>query len=145
MVNSMNAPEPTQRQQRLMDLFHGSPIAKVTGMTLRYNEAAQAIFTMPYNPNFDHALHQVHGGLIALMIDNAGWFTVAPHFDHWVATVEFSTRLHEPVEKQTLISTGNIIRLGKRISSCEMEVKTSEGSLVATGSGSFLVTTVPFK
>jgi uncharacterized protein (TIGR00369 family) len=100
---------------------------------------------MPYNPNFDHALHQVHGGLIALMIDNAGWFTVAPHFDHWVATVEFSTRLHEPVEKQTLISTGNIIRLGKRISSCEMEVKTSEGSLVATGSGSFLVTTVPFK
>jgi uncharacterized protein (TIGR00369 family) len=141
----MTDPAQTRKQKRFIDLFHGAPIAKTTGMRLSYNDAGQAIFTMPYNPNFDHALHQVHGGLIATMIDNAGWFTAAPHFDHWVATVEFTTRLHEPVEKETLISTGRIIRLGKRLTSCEMEVKTPKGQLIATGSGTFLVTTFPFK
>ena len=114
-------------------------------MRMHYNEADQAIFTTHYNPNFDHALHQIHGGLIAMMIDNAGWFTVAPHFDYWVATVEFNIRLHEPVAKETLISIGKIVHLGKRLSSCEMEVKSSAGNLIATGAGSFLVTNVEFK
>lgn len=141
----MASPEQISRQNRLVEIFHGSPIAKVTGMRMQYNKEGQAVFTMPYNPNFDHALHQVHGGLIALMIDTAGWFTVASHFDHWVATVEFTTRLHEPVEKEMLISMGKIVHLGKRLSSCEMEVKTEAGRLIATGSGSFLVTTVEFK
>jgi uncharacterized protein (TIGR00369 family) len=134
-----------ERQEKLTQLFHGAPIAKTTGMRLRYNEDGQAIFEMPYHPGFDHALHQVHGGLIATMIDNAGWFTVAPHFDRWVATVEFSTRLHEPVEKETLISIGRIIRLGKRLVSCEMQVKTLQNRLIATGSGTFTVTSVLFK
>jgi uncharacterized protein (TIGR00369 family) len=141
----MISPEQSNRQKRLVEIFHGSPIAQVTGMRMHYNEAGQAIFTMPYNPNFDHAMHQVHGGLIAIMIDNAGWFTLAPHFDHWIATVEFNTRLHEPVAKEVIISTGKIIRLGKRMSSCEMEVKTQKGRLIATGAGTFLVTPIEFK
>src|SRR5262249_51773965 len=104
-----------------------------------------AVFHMPYNPNFDHALHQVHGGLIATMIDNAGWFTVAPHFDHWIATVEFTTRLHEPVAEEELISTGNIVRLGKRLASWEMTRQTVEGRLIAAGAGTFTVTGVAFE
>src|SRR4030095_13231453 len=133
------------RQDRLIELFHGAPIAQTTGMRLHYNENGQAIFEMPYNPGFDHALHQVHGGLIATMIDNAGWFTAAPRFEYWIATIEFTTRLHEPVEKEPLISVGKIIRMGKRLVSCEAEVKTQEGRLIATGAGTFTVTSVPFK
>src|SRR5262245_24933642 len=133
-----------ERQDRLVELFHGAPIAKTTGRRLHYNEAGQAVLEMPYNAGFDPALHQVHGGLIATMIDNAGWFTVAPRFEHWIATVEFSTRLHEPVEKETLTSSGRIIRLGKRLASCEVEVKTPQGRLIATGAGTFTVTSVPF-
>lgn len=141
----MNASELKKRQTRLVQLFNGAPIAQVTGMRLSYNASDQAVFEMPYNPNFNHALGQTHGGLIATMIDNAGWFTVAPHFDRWVATVEFNTRLHQPVEKSNLIAVGRIVHLGKRLSSCDMEVKTDGGRLIATGAGSFLLTSVPFK
>ncbi|MFO1519556.1 MAG: PaaI family thioesterase [bacterium] len=141
----MASPEEKQRQERLIHLFHGAPIAQTTGMRLHYNDEGQAVFEMPYHSGFDHALHQVHGGLIATMVDNAGWFTAAPHFDRWVATVEFTTRLHEPVEKEALTSRGRIVRLGKRLVSCEMEVKSSSGKLIATGAGTFAVTSVPFK
>jgi uncharacterized protein (TIGR00369 family) len=137
--------EPSKRRERetkLVELFHGAPIAQSTGMRLHYNEAGQAIFEMPYNLHYDHALKGIHGGIIAMMIDNAGWFTVAPHFNHWIATVEFSTRLLEPVQKEDLISIGEIVRLGKTLAVCRMEVRTAAKRLIATGSGTFMVTTV---
>lgn len=132
-----------ERQTRLIELFNGAPIVKYFGMKLHYKEES-AVIHLPFNPNLDHALHQVHGGAIATLLDTAGWFTVAPHFDHWIATVEFQTRLLEPVETEELIGVGKILRPGKRIVVGEMTVKTPKGRLVASGSGTFTVTSVPF-
>jgi len=132
------------RQTRMIELFNSAPIVKYFGMILHY-EKEEALIHLPFNPNLDHALHQVHGGAIATLLDTVGWFTVAPHFDHWIATVEFHTRLLEPVEKQALVAVGKILRPGKRIVVGEMTVKTPNGRLVAVGSGSFTVTSVPFQ
>jgi uncharacterized protein (TIGR00369 family) len=133
------------RQSRLIELFKSAPIVKYFGMVLTYNEERQAVVTLPFNPNLDHALHQIHGGALATLLDTAGWFTVAPHFDHWIATVEFQTRLLEPTEKEDLVAIGKIIRPGKRIVVGEMTVSNLKGQLIAVGSGSFTVTSVPFK
>jgi len=131
------------RQAKLVDYFHSAPISRSTGMRMAYNENGEAVFTMPYNPNFDHAMHDVHGGIVATMIDNAGWFTVAPHYEFWIATVEFSTRLLEPVQKSDLVSVGKLVRRGKTLSVCNMEVKNTQGRLIATGAGTFMATTIP--
>lgn len=132
------------RQQKLIDLFHGSPIGKTTGMRLSYNDEGQAIFNMPHNPNLDHGLGAIHGGVFATMLDNAGWFTVAPHFETWIATVEFNTRLLKPVAKRELIATGSLVRLGKTLSTAEMKIHTDDGEIVASGAGTFVLTKVPF-
>lgn len=138
-----NSHDIQSRQEYLVKLFGSANIKKVTGMVLSYNEEGQAIFNMPYNPNFNHGIGGIHGGLIATMIDNAGWFTVAPQYENWVATVEFVTRLHEPVEKEDLRSIGRIVRMGKRLASATMEVRTAKDRLIATGSGTFSITSVP--
>jgi uncharacterized protein (TIGR00369 family) len=134
-----------ERQRRLIELFHGAPIQKATGMTFRYNEEGQAVFEMPYNPSFDHAMGAIHGSIFGMLIDNAGWFTVAPHYEHWIVTVEFSTRLHEPIAKTALIATGRIVRMGSRMASAEMEVRTADNRLAATGAGTFIVTSAPYE
>ena len=123
--------------------FQSSAIKKAFGMEISYDNNGNACFELPYNKNFDHALNGVHGGVFATLLDNAGWFTVAPYYDTWIATVEFQVRLLEHVKQETLISTGNLLRLGKRIAIAEMQVRTASGRLVATGSGSFTPTTVP--
>lgn len=132
------------RQQKLIKLFHGSSISKVTGMRLSYNEQDQAVFHMPYNPHFNHALGGIHGGIFATLLDNAGWFTIAPHFETWIATIEFTTRLLKPVAEKELIAIGKIVRLGKSISTAEMKIHTVDGKLAAIGAGSFVLTKVPF-
>jgi len=132
-------------REKLIALFNSAPIIQSFGMKLSYDEAGRALVRLPFNPNFDHAFHQIHGGVMATMLDTAGWFTAAPHFDNWIATVEFQTRLLEPVEKVDLVAAGRIVRLGKRIAVCEMEVRTAAEKLIALGAGTFTATSVPAK
>ncbi len=132
-----------QRREQFVALFNRAPIKKAFGMEISYDADGNACFELPYNENFDHALNGVHGGVFATLLDNAGWFTVAPHYDTWIATVEFQVRLLEHVKQEKLISTGKLVRLGKRIATAEMQVHTASGRLVATGAGTFAPTTVP--
>ena len=131
-----------QRQHELIKLFNSAPIKQTTGMNLSYDENGSAIFEMPYNPSLNNGLGIIHGGVISILLDNAGWFTVAPHFDKWVATAELQARLLEPVEKIDLYSKGFILRAGKRIVMAQMEVRTKDEKLIAVGSGTFVVTSV---
>lgn len=130
------------RQSGFVRLFQSAPIVQHFGMKLHYNEANSAVVDLPFNPKLDHALFQTHGGAIATLLDTTGWFTVAPYFEHWIATVEFSTRLLEPVEKQDLRGVSRILRRGKRLVIAEMQVESQAGKLIAVGSGTFTVTGV---
>ena len=130
------------RRADLVALFDHAPIKHTFGMDLSYDHQGRAVFDQPYNPGLDHALKGVHGGVIATLLDNAGWFTAAAYYDTWIATVEMSVRLHEHVSAEDLQSRGRIIRLGRRISVCAMEVRTAAGRLIATGQGTFTSTGV---
>jgi len=126
----------------LIALFDKAPIKHVYGMELSY-ENGIARFDLPYNRNFDHALDGIHGGAIATLLDNAGWFTAALHYETWIATVEFNVRLIAHAKEEALYSIGEVVHIGKRLAVCNMEVRTSEGDrLIATGSGTFVPTSV---
>jgi len=136
--------EPSeQRQIELKALFEKAPFKHTFAMELTFDINGNAVLDMPYNPSFDHALGGVHGGVIATLLDNAGWFTVAVHTTTWVSTVEFHVRLLEPVANSHLQSRGRLVRMGKRLAVADMDVRTPDGSLVALGSGTFLVTSMP--
>jgi uncharacterized protein (TIGR00369 family) len=129
-------------QKKLISVAKAAPIIQTFGMTLSYNDNNEAVFDMPYNAQFDHAAGGIHGGVYATLLDNAGWFTVCPYYGYWVATVEYQTRLLEHVEGEALQAIGKIVRLGKRLATAQMELRTQAGKLVAMGSGTFAVTSV---
>ena len=134
-----------QRGEQLVRNFNRAPIKTTTGMTIAFNDDAQAVFELPFDIRLCHGMGDVHGGILALMLDNAGWFTVAVHYDTWVATTDLHIRLLEPANQEHLRATGRILRLGKRIAMAEMEVCSLSGRKVAAGSGTFVVTSVPWK
>lgn len=129
-----------ERQHKLIELFDRAPLKKTFGMDFTYNEAGSAVFVMPYNPAFDHAMNSIHGGVFATLLDNAGWFTVASYYDRWISTVEMQVRLLEHVAGKTLVATGTLVKAGNRIAVATMEIRTEDGVLAATGSGTFTVT-----
>ena len=127
------------KEAALCDLYDTAPMKKTFGLDLSYNEEGQAVFYLPFQERLCHGLMDVHGGVVATMIDNAGWFTAATEYDTWINTSEFTVRLLEPANREDLYATGTIIRAGSKICVTSMEVRGSSGRLVATGSGTFIV------
>ncbi|HOX43065.1 MAG TPA: PaaI family thioesterase [Myxococcota bacterium] len=131
------------RAEALVRLFAGAPLQRTTGMVLSYDAELRAVFDMPHNPAFEHALGDTHGGVIATLLDNAGWFTAAVKYDTWIATTDLHVRLLEPSRKEALRATGRLVRAGSSQAVCDMEVRSASGRLVATGTAAFTVTSVP--
>lgn len=132
------------RQRSLAASFAQAPMKKTFGMELSFDEAHRAVFHLPHNPNLEHALHDTHGGVIATLLDNAGWFTAAVEYDCWIATVELTVRLLEPARTEDLRAVGTLLKAGKNIAIARMEVRSASDRLVATGAGTFAVTTTAF-
>jgi uncharacterized protein (TIGR00369 family) len=131
-----------KRCEKLVTLFSRAPIKKTTGMSLSYNERNEAVFDLPHKPGFEHGLGDTHGGIIATLLDNAGWFAAAVEYDAWIATVDLHLHLLEPAKREALRSVGRVVRAGQSLAVTEMEVRTLSGRLVATGSGTFAVTSL---
>jgi uncharacterized protein (TIGR00369 family) len=131
------------RARRLEDLFRGAPLGARLGMRLHFDADLQAVVDLAHGPHLDHALGGVHGGVFATLIDTSAWFAAAVHYENWISTIEFHTRLLEPVETEDLIAIGTVVRAGRRIATARSEVRTAAGLLVATGTGSFTTTGVP--
>lgn len=131
-----------QREEELLNMFHvRAPISRYFGMKLSFTEDGSAIVDLPYNPNLDHALGGVHGGVYATMLDTAGWFTVALARENprWIVTSEITVRYLESVERISLRAVGKVIRRGKRQDVAEMQLLDDEGRLVGHATGAFMI------
>lgn len=132
----------TERVDQLLNSFRcQARIARTFGMTLSFDEAGQAIVTLPYNSDLDHGMGGVHGGVYATLLDTAGWFTAAAAHDGecWLATSEMSIHFLEPVIATGLRASGRLIKSGKRQDVVEMLLHDDQGHLVAHATGTFVV------
>jgi uncharacterized protein (TIGR00369 family) len=131
-----------RRATQLKELFAKAPIGRTFGMKLSYTADFEAVFDLPHNKELQHAMGDTHGGAIATLLDNAGWFTAAIHYESWIATVELQVRILEPCRKEDLRAKGRLVRAGKSLAVAEMEVRTVAKRLVAVGAGTFSATSL---
>ncbi|MEM7801897.1 MAG: thioesterase family protein [Chloroflexota bacterium] len=96
----------------------------------------------------------LHGGVIATILDVAGGIAIMKNM---VDTLEFETQQGmidqfarsgtvdlrvdylRPGRGQTFTATGEIIRDGKRITVTRMQLQNEEGTLIAVGTGTYVV------
>lgn len=127
----------------LADVYHTSPIGRTTGMRIVFDEQGHATCHWRHCRDFDHALHAVHGGLLATMLDNAGWFTAAAAHGGWVVTSDFQVRLLQSTAGEDLRAVGRLLRSGRRLTVVAMDVWSASGQHIATGNGTFCPTGQP--
>jgi uncharacterized protein (TIGR00369 family) len=126
----------TNIQAVLIGLFNNAPINKTLGVTLEYNAEGEAICRWQRKEEFDHGGYDTHGGIIATLLDTAGWFTAAAKCGQAVVTSDIHVRLLQAAKQQDLIATARIVRAGSRSVITEMTVS-SAGGLVATATAAF--------
>ncbi len=135
----MTTAQLAKRTEFLSKFYDAAPMKHTFKLELSFDNDGNAHFVLPYQKEFCHSLLDTHGGVIATMIDNAGWFTAATRYETWVNTSELTVRLHEPANQEELRAYGQIVRAGGKICVVSMEVKSASDRLVATGAGTFVV------
>lgn len=93
--------EQKSKQELMIKLFNKARIKHVYGMVFSYNEEGQARFDLPYNPQFDHGLDGIHGGVFATLLDNAGGKLIRT--GSRIASCEMEVRTF----KNRLVATGS--------------------------------------
>ena len=127
-----------ENQENLIKFFELAPMKRTFKMVLTYDKQGCAAFDMPYQEKFNHALGSVHGGVISTLLDNAGWFTVAPYYDYWISTVDLQVQFLKHTSGSKLTSIGEIVKVGKNMSFTRMELFDEEKSKIAVATGTFL-------
>lgn len=113
------------------------------GCSFRYDDELRPVLTLPYAPHLEHALGDVHGGVLATLVDAAAWCAAAVHYESWITTVELQVRLLEPARAEDLVAVGEVVRVGNRIAVASAEVRTASGRLVAAGGATLSATSLP--
>lgn len=94
---------------------------------------------LPYRSEFGYHPTEpyYHGGIIASLIDIAGYAAVAIHFNRPTPTVNLHIDYLAPALGDSLVAEAEIRRLGKSLSRVDVNVMAS-GKLVALGRGVFM-------
>ena len=127
------------RQQELLEIFSLGRIGKYFGTTLSFDANGHAHVDLPYNPNLDQPCG-IHGGVVGILLDTVGWFAAAAHSKSILLTTsELSIHFLNPALECDLHAEGWVMKAGKRISIPEMRASKRDGTVVAIGTGTFVV------
>lgn len=129
------------REKELLGFFaDGVPIARTFKMRLEFDENHGAVVTLPYNPDYDHGLGGIHGGVYMTLLDTAAWFTTAVtrEADTVIATSEMSIHFFRPTSGIDLTAVGKILKRGRRQDIVEVFLY-GNGEAVGHAVGTFIV------
>jgi len=159
---SANQPRRTEKEEQnlkssIMELFE----ERITfngflGFKIESLDQGSVGIKFPMRPELvGHYLHgRLHGGVISSVLDATGGLAVmceiAQYHAHeptleimsrfrFLGTVDLRIDYLRQGIGDNFFATAEVVRLGKRIAATSMQLKNNEGSLIATGNGTYIV------
>ena len=118
-----------------------SPFLRFIGLEEGLSENGVGSVSLAIQPHHLQGAGQVHGGLMAVLVDTAFFravrSTLSP--EQRTTTVELKVNFLESATSGRLTATAKIISNSNRLTVADVEVISDDGRLVAQGLGTFLV------
>lgn len=117
------------------------PLAEFMGMRIERTERGSATTRVECGPEHLNPHGAVHGAVLFAMVDTAMGAATMSVLDqeHWCASIDVQLRFCRPAFDGLLVATAQVVHAGKRVVHLQGDVRTGDGALVATASGSFAV------
>lgn len=120
-----------------------SPFNSFLGLRLLSTDPEGQTLSMrcDLRPEFERMAgsRQFHGGVIGAIIDAAGQYVAMMLVGKPLATINFRTDYLRPATDTHLVATARILRLGRSICVCDIDVRDAEDRLIASGRASYAV------
>jgi uncharacterized protein (TIGR00369 family) len=110
-------------------------ISRFIGQKLEVLDEGVCKIELPFQESFEQTFGVVHGGLISLIADTAGYFAAATLVGEMpLATAEIKMNFVSPVYRKDLYAIGRVVKKGRQLIVCELKVYTKDNDrLVALG------------
>ena len=119
----------------------GFPLGDFIGMELLRPTPGTAVARVRVSETHHNPHGYVHGGVVFTLVDTsmgAAVMSMLPEGQR-CSTIECQVRFLRPVVNAELLCESTVIKPGRRVFHLESRVTTSEGEIVAMGTGSFAV------
>ena len=133
-----NAAQTAQSGGDIMrEFLKVSPFVGHLGMKLVSIEPDLAVLGLPFSEPLITIGDTVHGGAISTLIDTAAmaasWSTETPPANLRGTTVALSVSFTTAARSVELTATARVVRRGKNLCACDVDVTDPSGELVAKG------------
>jgi uncharacterized protein (TIGR00369 family) len=122
-------------------MLDDSPFQQVLGLSLEAVDHGEQSVTlrMRYTPQVERATGtgQIHGGVIASLIDIAGDFALIATLGYGVPTINIRVDYLRPAANTDLLARATVRRAGRTVGVVDIEVTDHAGTVVALGRGCY--------
>ena len=118
-----------------------SPFLRFIGLEEGLSENGVGSVSLAIQPHHLQGAGQVHGGLMAVLVDTAFFRAVRSTLalGQRTTTIELKVNFLESATSGRLTATARIISNSNRLTVADVEVTAEDGRLIAQGLGTFLV------
>lgn len=132
-----------QVQERL----DGSPfLASLRLKVVEVDHDAQTItMSLPMSAGLERreGTGQIHGGVIATLVDTAGDFALGMLVGTGIPTISFSVDYLRPATNTDLKAVASVRKMGRSVGTADVDVFDENGKLVAIGRGTYAIVKSP--
>ena len=127
-----------EHYRKLERMYAKAPINRFFKPELLICEG-EARLEMMVRADFFHTAGSLHGSVYFKALDDSAFFAVNSLVeDVFVLTVSFTTHITRPVTEGKITAIGRVLNQSKRLFVAESQMWDSHQKLIATGSGTFL-------
>lgn len=115
---------------RVRDSFARQKFIAMIGAEIENLSPGRCVIGVAYRAELTQQHGYFHGGLVGTMADMAAGYAAfsLADADSSILTVEYKLNLLEPGEGERLVADARVVRGGKRVSVCEVDVWTLDGA-----------------
>lgn len=117
-------PRVEDYDRRVRESFDRQTVMDLLGARLSAVAPGQVTISLPFRPDLCQQHGFFHAGVTSTIADSAGGYAAFTLFpaDSSVMTVEFKINLMAPADGELLRAEGKVIRPGRRLTVCEVDV-----------------------
>jgi uncharacterized protein (TIGR00369 family) len=122
---STHTPRDPAFEDKVRESFARQKVMTLIGARLGRVEPGHVSIELPYRDDLTQQHGFLHAGILGTIADSAGGyagFTLMPAGSS-VLSVEYQIHLLEPAEGQRFVATGRVLRSGRTLTVCELEVE----------------------
>ncbi|MBO1112883.1 PaaI family thioesterase [Bordetella petrii] len=116
--------------QRVHDSFARQTVMAAFGAKLSRVEPGQVDIELPFRADLCQQNGYLHAGISTSIADSAGGYAAFSLFEAGedVLTSEFKMNFLAPADGERFVATGRVVKPGRRLTVCQVEVQAYRGS-----------------